>query len=294
VPLFGYIRPFKPELLVREWESYRGIYCGLCKNLGRYYGRLSRLTLSYDCTFYTMILMSLRKEKPCYSDGHCVVNPLKKCSFCQNAEESFHQAAALSVLMTCFKLEDDLRDRGKGKIRARLLLPLSRRAQKRAKADFPWMDKIVTETMTAQNQVETEGQKMDACASPTAQMLGEILQHEGGESFSPLSRTLYEFGYFLGRWVYIMDASDDLEKDLESGSFNCLIRESGLTQKAGKEKFDFIRQKANASLNLTLSRLLAAFSLMDWTSFQSILQNIIQKGLPAMQKELLFRKEEKE
>ncbi|MGW8114483.1 DUF5685 family protein [Caproicibacterium sp. NSD3] len=292
--MFGYIRPFKPELLVREWESYRGIYCGLCKNLGRYYGWLSRLTLSYDCTFYTMVLMSLRKEKPCYGAGHCVVNPLKKCSFCQNAEESFHQAAALSVLMTCFKLEDDLRDRGKGKIRARLLLPLSRRAQKRAKADFPWMDKIVTETMTAQNQVETEGQKMDACASPTAQMLGKILQHEGGESSSPLSRTLYEFGYFLGRWVYIMDAADDLEKDLESGSFNCLIRESGLTQKAGKEEFDSIRQKANASLNLTLSRLLAAFSLMDWTSFQSILQNIIEKGLPATQKELLFRKEEKE
>ena len=135
---------------------------------------------------------------------------------------------------------------------------------------------------------------MDACASPTAQMLGKILQHEGGESSSPLSRTLYEFGYFLGRWVYIMDAADDLEKDLESGSFNCLVRESGLTQKSGKEDFDSIRQKANASLNLTLSRLLAAFSLMDWTFFQSILQNIIEKGLPATQKELLFRKEEKE
>ena len=35
---------------------------------------------------------------------------------------------------------------------------------------------------------------------------------------------LRKFGFFLGKFIYIMDAYDDLEKDLKNGSYNPLNR----------------------------------------------------------------------
>ncbi len=85
VCLFGYVRPRKSELLVREFEEYNGIYCSLCRQLGKSYGALSRLALNYDCTFYALVLLSLsEKECPRFSRGHCVVNPLKQGTFCRD------------------------------------------------------------------------------------------------------------------------------------------------------------------------------------------------------------------
>ena len=108
--VFGYIRPFKPELLVKEFDFYQSIYCSLCKHLGKNFGILSRLTLSYDCTFLAMLSLSLQKDCPGYQKGRCVVNPLKKCSFCKEGEESFLFASAVSVIMSYYKLMDDLHD----------------------------------------------------------------------------------------------------------------------------------------------------------------------------------------
>ena len=59
--MFGYIRPNKPELLVKEYDLYKSAYCGLCKRMGKDYGRLSRLALSYDGTFLAML--SMRSEE---------------------------------------------------------------------------------------------------------------------------------------------------------------------------------------------------------------------------------------
>ena len=57
--MFGYIKPFQPELKVREAEDYKAIYCGLCKELGRSYGIFARMTLSYDFAFMAMLFMQV-------------------------------------------------------------------------------------------------------------------------------------------------------------------------------------------------------------------------------------------
>ena len=60
--MFGYLQVDKAELKVREWEAYKSVYCGLCRQMGRDYSFLSRLALSYDCTYYAMLLMSVRRR----------------------------------------------------------------------------------------------------------------------------------------------------------------------------------------------------------------------------------------
>ena len=79
--MFGYLQIDKAELKVREYEAYKSVYCGLCKQLGRDYSIFARFALSYDCTFYAITLMSLRRSCSGFKDGRCRFNPLKKCKY---------------------------------------------------------------------------------------------------------------------------------------------------------------------------------------------------------------------
>ena len=123
--MFGYVRPHRGELLVREYQQYKAVYCQLCRQLGKDYGVLARLTLSYDCTFYAMLALGTQGDRVSRRRGRCVVNPLKACDFLEGEGESYHKAAALSVLLTRQKLKDDLEDEGFWKkLGCRLLLLL--------------------------------------------------------------------------------------------------------------------------------------------------------------------------
>ena len=81
--MFGYVRPFKSELLVREYDQYKAAYCQLCRALREHYGRAASFTLSYDCTFYALLALSTREAELKLHHGRCVMNPLKKCDFLQ-------------------------------------------------------------------------------------------------------------------------------------------------------------------------------------------------------------------
>ncbi|MCH3971828.1 MAG: DUF5685 family protein [Oscillospiraceae bacterium] len=295
--MFGYIRPQKPELLVREYETYHAVYCGICKALGQQYGFFSRILLSYDSTFYALLLLSLQKDCcPGFQKGRCVVYPLKKCVYCTGAEEPLQQAAALCVLLSVQKLRDDRRDRGRAaRLRAVFLLPLLHHSYRKAAKNYPWMEQAVRSCMQQQSAAEKQPQAgLDACAQPTAEMLSQILSHAVQKKMPAQQRIMQETGFFLGRWIYLMDAADDLQKDAKSGDFNWFVFQYGVTPDSTEEELQKVREKANASLNLTMSRLYAAFNLLPLNRFASILRNIVEQGLPQMQKQLLFKQKEKE
>ena len=56
--MFGYVKTDKPEMKIKEYEAYRGLYCSLCKAMGKHFGVFSRLTLSYDITFLVLARLS--------------------------------------------------------------------------------------------------------------------------------------------------------------------------------------------------------------------------------------------
>lgn len=289
--MFGYIRPYKAELLVRQYEQYRGIYCGLCKRMGIVYGRISRLTLSYDCTFLSMVLMGLSEEDAAFSKGRCVVNPMKACVFCQGYDEVLGYAGAVSVLLTDAKLRDDWIDGGFGKkLRSVFLRLLGRRSRKKAEKAYPQLSDAVETYLRAQQQAEKETPaSLDACAHPTASLLAGILRQRAGEN-RERGMILEELGYFLGRWVYLMDAADDLSEDLKKGSFNPFIGALGLSQghMLKEEQKKQVEETCNQTLNMTAARITAAFHLLEWNRFGPIIENVITKGLPEMQREILF------
>lgn len=288
--MFGYIRPYKPELLVKDFECYRGVYCSLCKQLGKSFGLLSRLTLSYDCTFLALLCLSLEENCPGFRKGRCVVNPFKKCSYCGGGEEALTFCAAVAVVMTYHKLRDDLRDsRFFGKLRALFLLPAAAWERRRARRRFPDVETIVAKAMKEQSLAERDPLTgLDAAADPTAQMLAALLELRGhGEEEK---QTLRQFGYFIGRWIYLMDAADDMEKDEKQKSFNPFLRkQKTMPALQGEEIYPY----CNEVLNQTLSQALYYYERLSLRHFTAILTNTITRGLPLEQKELLFERKKK-
>ena len=281
--MFGYLQIDKAELKVREYEAYKAVYCGLCKQLGKDYSFLTRLALSYDCTFYTMMLMSLSSGCSGFSDGRCRFNPLKKCRFADCKNDCYSKAAALSVISVYYKLLDELMDSGFWKrLAVRLIKPFFSHWRKKAARRYPEMDTIVADMLEKQVKVEAEpSPSIDATAHPTAEMLGKLLCLEAKDELQ--RRVFYECGYHLGRWIYFIDAADDYEKDVKHDNFNPFR----LTES------DDLTQRMEQTLNQSLARSYDAYVFIDnLTDFKGILDNMMLLGFPLKQNSVLSKRQE--
>ena len=279
--MFGYLQIHKDELKVKEYEAYKSVYCGLCKQLGRDYGFLTRLILSYDCTFYAILLMSLKRSCTGFSDGRCKFNPLKKCKFADCKDNAYSKASALSVISAYYKVVDDIDDSGFFKrIALKIVKPFFGRRQKKAARRFPEIENIVSEMMKNQKAAENdELVTIDKAANPTAKMISDLAVLEGGNDLQ--KRVLSEFGYQIGRWVYLIDAADDYEKDKKSGNFNPFI-------KADINDKDYI----NSVLSQSLARAYDAYNLLDIIDFKPIIDNMMLYGFPNKQNAVLNNRQE--
>ena len=287
--MFGYVRPFKSELLVREYDQYKAAYCQLCRALKEHYGRAASFTLSYDCTFYALLMLSTREARLSLHHGRCVMNPLKRCDFLESDGEVYHKAAALSVLLTYHKLRDNLEDDSFFKsLGSRLFLPFVSRKARKAAEEYPFLAQEAQKAMDGQRQAEENAGGVDACAEPTANLLAALFRELACDSLQ--GAALERFGYFLGRWVYLMDAADDLLDDLKEGAFNPFIPRLGLSGKTEltPQERKAADQACNQTLNATAAQMLLAFNLVELRNFGPILENVVTKGLPEIQREILF------
>lgn len=286
--MFGYIQPFKPDLRVKEYEAYKSVYCALCKRLGKDYGVPARLILSFDCTFYAMMLMSVKGECPGFEKGRCTFNPLKKCTYCSDGADALEEAAALSVITFYYKLLDDVNDSSFFKACfKRLLKPLAGHWRKKALKKYGAIDQIVSEMLESQFQAENDPAcSIDRAAEPTAVMMAKLMERMAQAEKE--KKVFSYFGYYLGKWVYLIDAADDMEKDKKHGSFNPFLRElAGKTPALTKEEES---DYCNQVLNLNVSMALPAFRLISLHIFREIIENTVELGVMQMQKKVLYEK----
>lgn len=266
--MFGYIKTHRPELKVKEDEAYKGIYCSLCRTLGKRYGLMSRLFLSYDSTFLALALMALSDEKVCFEQKRCPFNPSKKCNFCKNESIELNFAADVSVLLLYHKIKDNISDSTLFKaILYRILLLLVTASYKKAVKNCPQGAIIITEYMIRQAVVEEkQTASIDEAAEPTAMLLAEL--YAFGEEDADAGRLRSQVGYHLGRWVYMIDAFDDLEKDRKSGNYNPFLL-------SGQDNYE----KIKGDLLMTAGELAKAYELLKIKKFNTIIENVIYDGL---------------
>lgn len=280
--MLGYVKPDKPEMKIKEYEIYRGIYCSLCDALGRNYTPAARLLLSYDFTLAALIRLSLKDESCVFDIKRCPFNPAKKCSFCASRSELDFCAHCI-IIITYYKLIDNIRDRGFFKrIAALLLLPLILPMHKKAKRLAHEAEKIIKESMEMQAQLESGSCSADEAAHPSAFAMGKILSLGfEGESAEKLN----SLGYMLGRFVYLADAADDLEDDIKKKNYNPFKNMfPSLENEENKKAF---ADRAEKALNLTQGRLLEIKDSIEFRRFGAILDNILFGGLDSAEKRII-------
>ena len=279
--MFGYVYINKPELKVKDYEAYRSVYCSLCKALGKHYSVFARFILNYDCTFLSLLLMSRSDECPGFKKGRCTFNPLKKCNYTIKAEDSLAKAAALTVITSYYKLLDSIADSGFFKKAGCLLIkPFFSSWHKKAECNFPEYERIVKEMYISQLEYEkSDDVCLDMAAEPTAKMLKSIMLLEAKNQSE--EKIFAQFGYHLGRWIYLMDAAADIDEDSKSGNFNPFLIKFG-----EKAKVDF--EEVDGTISQACYLLTKAYDLIDKKRFKDILDNIVYSGLPHKQRIIIY------
>lgn len=289
--MFGYVKLFKPTITMGEYEQYKGIYCTLCKRLGKRYGLLSRFTLSYDMTFLALLQMALEEKDADFCPSRCSFNPTKRCLKACNTT-AIDRAADIGTVLAYYKLRDTLADEGIGKkIGAWCALPFAKAAHKKAKQNVPHVDQAVAQMMAAQAGVETrKTASIDQAAEPFALLLQTLAAETAADDTQ--KRVLERFGYCLGRWVYLMDAVDDLADDLKEGRYNPYILSRHL-KADDEEGIKETRSYSLFTLNACLAECKAAYDLLEIRRFDGILRNILEEGMAHAQKRVIAGEEEK-
>ena len=247
---------------------YRGVYCTLCKVLGKNYGLLSRFTLNYDFTFLTLLNMSFIDGCDNFSQKRCTFNPLKKCNFCDDFN-AFDMPSAAAMIMAYYKLLDNISDeKGIKKLGCLLLKPFLKKANKKAAKKYPHIEQIVSNYISQQTKLEKENcTETDKAADPTAIALSKILML-CSENTSQ-KRVLERMGYCLGRYIYLIDAYYDLEDDIKKNRYNVL---------KNKPKTE-VEQYVKSQIYFCINEACKAFELLDIKKYKTVLGNIIYLGL---------------
>ena len=288
--MFGYIRPCKPELKLREYEAFRSVYCGLCHQLGKSFGPFARFTLSYDFTFLAMVRYAQGGQAVKSGRGRCCANPLQKVPLCKS-DEVLRFTADVAVLMLYYNLLDNVRDsRGLKRQSYKMLVPVLRRAMGQAARREPEAAEAVKEMMEAQRLVELDpGAGIDVSAEPTANALASIFR-ELAKNDPGQRRVLERFGYLVGRYIYLCDALDDMDDDRDKGGFNPLLT---MIEKFpdGSQKREKVLEYAKDSLLLTIGEAAKACELLKLEAFGSVIRNVVYFGMPEQVERILSEKE---
>lgn len=294
--MFGYVRICKPQMKICEYEVYQSVYCTLCRRLGRQLGLPSRLLLNYDYTFLTMLMIALSDEPCAFAKGCCTFNPTKKCGKCTTHTDAFDYTASLTAIMFYYKLRDNIHDAAGGKrLLWRSLMPYASHIRRKAARRCPEEDALVAQYLQRQFEAEKQARDTlcvvaDALCEPTADVIAAFAQRLSDD---PKKQTvLRHFGYFLGRWIYMIDALDDLDQDIAEGAFNPLALQFGLTLQdvqSHSEAYEAARCFGNDSLNASIAEAVKYYELLDIGAFKPILDNILYLGMGEAQKAALFR-----
>jgi len=270
--MFGYIRPAADKLSEEDQKRFSALYCGLCHTLGRRYGATARWILNYDFAFLAMLLS---RETVCTCDEcRCAVHPLKKRSvLCRS--EALDLAADESVILTWWQIQDGIRDRNFWTgIPYRLASLFLKRAYQKARKWRPSFDESTRRHLQDLAQCEAE-----RCHSldKTADAFASLLSDAAGSVTDPVkSRVLRQMLYHLGRWIYLVDAADDLKSDAKENQYNPVALRYGLTDGRWTEES---RAALAQTLDCSIRVMAASYELYDFGIWSDIIQSVVYEGM---------------
>ena len=286
--MFGYMQVLQPELKIKEYQCYRGVYCGLCRQMGKCTGQCSRLTLRYDAAAMVCLRMAARGTKPTFTPKRCFLHPLTKAPVLDRCEETEAVACMMAILAYHKSMDDITDERGVSRLGAIAGYPYFAYLRHRAKRRMPEIDAIVARGMQAFTKAEKAANgSADLPANAFGELMGELLSYRtDGEARA----VLRELGRTLGRWVYFVDAAKDYAEDEKRGRFNALHALYGKGHMTSAQ-----RDALDTALTLELADAAAAADLIDFDGREdlgAVIYNILCLGMPAQADAVLHPKKE--
>ena len=285
--MFGYVVVDKSALRIREYDYYKSAYCGLCHAMGKCTGCLSRLTLSYDMTFFVLLRQMLEKTNVEFEKKRCIRHPIKSVNTIK-IEPQLEYSAYLGGILTAGKIVDNIQDEKSIKrLGAKFVRVLFSTMEKRSNKKYSELYNYIRERLSELSALE---EKRTASIDEPANIFGMIMARALSYGFEGEKKVVAEnIGKRIGRWIYIVDALDDYEKDKKSGSYNpfvLLYNGESFT----KEDIISISMMLEAELSLAFS----AIDLLDNDEDANrgeIIKNILCLGMPASVKRVCDKKE---
>lgn len=261
--MFGYIIINKGDMKFKEFDVYHSYYCGLCDALKKRYGKVGQFSLSYDMTFVVMLLSSLYEPDTEVGEAKCAAHPFEKHMVRSN--EFSYYGADMNVLFTYYKCRDDWED--ERKVSRFMYSRLLRRAYRSVCSRYGTKSKRIAGLMREMSQEEKhQNQDIDHMAGLFGEIMGEILAARADE----WQESLKTMGNFLGKFIYLMDAYEDVEEDIRQHRYNPLIK-----------KFDSpdFEEEVKTILTMMMAGCCREFEKLPIIENAEILRNILYSGV---------------
>jgi hypothetical protein len=231
----------------------------------------------------------LHEEQDEIAPERCIVDPIHKKPIVKN-NRFLDYAADMNVILMYHKLLDDWHN--EHSLPTRTVAVALYRSFKSAKSKYPDKSCYIANKLAELDVLEKAGcSVVDEAAEPFAGLLREILTYPWNDMPSEQCRHLQDMAYDLGRWIYILDAYDDVEKDASSGNYNPLLLQFNYEKQDIKEFKASIKEWVEFNLTYTLSRVEESYRLLDIKRNKAILDNFIYMGLPKSMDEVLNGRE---
>ena len=276
--MFGYVTICEPELKVKDLKKYRAYYCGLCRVLKEEYGFMGQMTLTYDMTFAVILLSSLYESIASVEMHRCKTHPVKKQMMLRNEITSY--AAAMNVLLAYYHLDDDWRD--EKKVSSLLTKGVIQGKAGKIMERYPRQSEAIRTSLAELSACEKENSTdIDRAAGCFGKLMEELFLYRR----DMWEKNLRRMGFFLGKFIYLMDAYEDLPEDLKKDRYNPLRRIYG--------EPDY-EERIRQILCMMIAESTAEFERLPCLVDVDILRNILYDGVWSRYNKIQMKKSEEQ
>ena len=258
------------------WQTFM---CGLCVSTKRLYGNFPRLFISNDVNFFNVLFHSITNVDVTVRNANCLSHPIRKRSILDTTYLTDKLSQA-NVLLTYWNIYDDTVDGGS--IKKKTALKLFAGAYAKAKKHLPQLDEVLAVRYEQLRELEQGNcNSIDRVAHAFAELSREFAVVVLGEQATEYAETL---AYNLGKWIYLIDALDDVEKDLKSGNYNPFVACYG-AQSVDDLKAYY--DELNFEMFAVLNRIAQCYNDMNLTKYTCILNNVLFDSIRNRTKQIL-------
>ncbi len=278
--MYGYVVPPAGALTKEDNALFTSFYCGLCIRTGKLLGQYARFATNYDITFFNILIHDLLSQDVDFKASRCLISP-KKRPVVQS--ELLDKIVFFNVILSYRKAVDGVRD-GEGS-KYKMIMRSLRRAYNKSKAALPKVDEIVTSKYDLLTEYESIGAVgLDRVSDAFASMM-----RDSGEQLLGGKANEYSLGliYNVAKFVYLIDALDDLEEDFKAKRYNPFLVNMPFDKPDRQAYFSRYGQDIEFILNVTINRAIECFNSLPFTQSYDLLRKTVHIGLRQKAEELL-------